>query len=160
MFLHHVFWFSSVAQSRPTLCDPMDCSTPGLPVHHQLPEFTQTHVHWVSQYLLNITKFLLEFMSLEINVASYIAGLLIGAVWLVSSPKNLSSIPMQYLSSTIPSHPEWCSTIFISLCHYALHNKGVEIILSQQYIQQFHSLKSQKRHYWMTLYRLAHEERV
>ena len=29
------------------LCDPMDCSTPGLPVHHQLPEFTQTHVHWV-----------------------------------------------------------------------------------------------------------------
>ena len=37
--------FSSVAQSCPTLCDPMDCSTPGLPVHHQLPEFTQTHVH-------------------------------------------------------------------------------------------------------------------
>ena len=35
--------FSSVAQSCPTLCDPMDCSTPGLPVHHQLPEFTQTH---------------------------------------------------------------------------------------------------------------------
>ena len=30
-----------------TLCDPMNCSTPGLPVHHQLPEFTQTHVHWV-----------------------------------------------------------------------------------------------------------------
>ena len=31
-----------------TLCDPMDCNTPGLPVHHQFPEFTQTHVHWVS----------------------------------------------------------------------------------------------------------------
>ena len=40
--------FSSVAQSCPILCDPMYCSTPGLPVHHQLPEFTQTHVHWVS----------------------------------------------------------------------------------------------------------------
>ena len=39
--------FSSVAQSCPTLCDPIDCSTPGLPVHHQLPEFTQTHVHRV-----------------------------------------------------------------------------------------------------------------
>ena len=38
---------SSVAQSCPTLCDPMNCSTSGLPVHHQLPEFTQTHVHWV-----------------------------------------------------------------------------------------------------------------
>ena len=39
---------SSVAQSCPTLCDPMNRSTPGLPVHHQLPEFTQTHVHQVS----------------------------------------------------------------------------------------------------------------
>ena len=40
--------FSSVTQSCPTLCDPMNCSTSGLPVHHQLPEFTQTHVHQVS----------------------------------------------------------------------------------------------------------------
>ena len=40
--------FSSVAQSYPTLCDPMNRSTPGLPVHHQLPEFTQTHIHRVS----------------------------------------------------------------------------------------------------------------
>ena len=39
--------FSSVAQLCPTLCDPMDCSTPGLPVLHQLPEPTQTHVHRV-----------------------------------------------------------------------------------------------------------------
>ena len=39
---------SSVAQSCPTLCDPMNRSTPGLPVHHQLPEFTQTHIHQVS----------------------------------------------------------------------------------------------------------------
>ena len=38
----------SVAQSCPTLCDPMNRSMPGLPVHHQLPEFTQTHVHRVS----------------------------------------------------------------------------------------------------------------
>ena len=39
--------FSSVTQSCPTLCDRMYLSTPGLPVHHQLPEFTQTHVHLV-----------------------------------------------------------------------------------------------------------------
>ena len=39
--------FSSVAQSCLTFCDPMNCSTPGLPVYHQLPEFTQTHDHWV-----------------------------------------------------------------------------------------------------------------
>ena len=39
--------FNSVPQSCPTLCNAMNCSTPGLPVHHQLPEFTQTHVHRV-----------------------------------------------------------------------------------------------------------------
>ena len=47
------FWIasvqvSSVSQLCPTLCDLMDCSTPGLPVHHQLPELAQMHVHWVS----------------------------------------------------------------------------------------------------------------
>ena len=50
--MHGTFWssvqFSSVAQLCPTLCDPMNHSTPGLPVHHQLPEFMQTHVHRVS----------------------------------------------------------------------------------------------------------------
>ena len=40
--------FSSAVQLCPALCDPMDCSTPGFPVHHQLPEFTQTYVHQVS----------------------------------------------------------------------------------------------------------------
>ena len=44
----HLSSFSSLAQSCPTLCDPMVCSTPGLPVHQQLPELAQTHVHWVS----------------------------------------------------------------------------------------------------------------
>ena len=52
-FLNHKWMFSSVqfnsvAQSCPTFCDPMNHSTPGLPVYHQLPEFTQTHVHRVS----------------------------------------------------------------------------------------------------------------
>ena len=42
-----IFQFISVAQSCPTLCNPMNRSTPGLPVHHHLPEFTQTHVHRV-----------------------------------------------------------------------------------------------------------------
>ena len=45
---NHSVQFSSVAQSCPTLCDPMNRSTPGLPVHQQLPEFTQTQVHRVS----------------------------------------------------------------------------------------------------------------
>ena len=44
---HLLFQFSSVAKLWPTLCDPMNCSTPDLPVHHQLLDSTQTHVHWV-----------------------------------------------------------------------------------------------------------------
>ena len=57
MHTHNIFisgkylQFSSVAQSRPTLCDPMNRSTPGLPVHHQLPEFTLTRVHRVSDVI-------------------------------------------------------------------------------------------------------------
>ena len=43
--------FCSVTQLCPTLCNPMDCRTPGLPVHHWLPEFTQTYVHWVGDVI-------------------------------------------------------------------------------------------------------------
>ena len=49
--------FSSVTESCLTLCNPMDCSMPGLPVGHQLPEFTQTHVHWVG-YAIQLSHLL------------------------------------------------------------------------------------------------------
>ena len=52
--------FTSVTQPCLTLCKPMDCSTSGLPVQHKLPEFTQTHVHWVSdaiQHLISVISF-------------------------------------------------------------------------------------------------------
>ena len=54
--------FSSVAQSCPTLCDPMNRSTPGLPVNHQLPESTQTHAHWVSD-AIHISSSVVPFSS-------------------------------------------------------------------------------------------------
>ena len=47
--------FSSVAQSYPTLCNPIDCSMWGLPVHHQLPEFTQIHLHWGGNAIHHLT---------------------------------------------------------------------------------------------------------
>ena len=57
-FLTSSVQLSSVAQSCPTLCDPMIHSTPGLPVHHQLPQLTQTHIHRVGDphflYLINL----------------------------------------------------------------------------------------------------------
>ena len=58
---NHSVQFSSVAQSCPTLCNPMNRSMPGLPVHHQLPEFTQTHIHRVSDA---------KFMSVELVMPS------------------------------------------------------------------------------------------
>ena len=57
------YWISSVAQSCPTLCIPMDCSTPGLPVHHQLLEFIQTHVHWVQSKHPTILSSVVPFFS-------------------------------------------------------------------------------------------------
>ena len=50
----YTYQFSSVTQSCPILCDSMDCSTPGFPVHHQLPELTQTHVHWVNDASIHL----------------------------------------------------------------------------------------------------------
>ena len=74
LFLFLSSQFSSVAQSCPTLCDPMNRSTPGLPVHHQLLEFTQTHVHRVhdaNQHLiLGRALFLLPPISPSIRVFS------------------------------------------------------------------------------------------
>ena len=55
--------FSSVAQLCPTLCDPMNYSTPGLPVHHQIPEFTQTHVHRISDARPAISSSVIPFSS-------------------------------------------------------------------------------------------------
>ena len=55
--------FSSVPQSCPTLFDPMDCSIPGFPVHHQLLEFTQTHVHWVGDAIQPISSSVVPFSS-------------------------------------------------------------------------------------------------
>ena len=66
--------FSSVAQSCAALCDPVNCSTPGLPVHHQLPEFTKTQVHWVGDaihyLILHCPLLLLPPISPSIRVLS------------------------------------------------------------------------------------------
>ena len=72
--------FSSVAQSCPTLCDPMNRSTPGLPVHHQLPEFTQTHVHGVSDARQHIKKQRYYFANKVLSSQSY--GFSISHVWM------------------------------------------------------------------------------
>ena len=62
--------FSSVAQSCPTLFDPMNCSMPGFPVHQQLPESTQTHVHWVADAIQPSHPVFLFFFCIQSSTAS------------------------------------------------------------------------------------------
>ena len=97
--------FTSVAQSCPTLCDPMNYSTPGLPVHHNLPESTQTHVHWVSDAIQ--PSHLLSLLSPALNLSQH-QGLFqrvssshqVAKYWSFSlslSPSNEHSFRMDWL---------------------------------------------------------------
>ena len=67
-----IIWvqFSSVNQSCPTLCDPMNHSNPSLPVHHQLLEFTKTHVHWVGD-AIQPSRLLLSLSPPALNLSKY-----------------------------------------------------------------------------------------
>ena len=89
--------FSSVTQSCPTLCDPMDCNTLGLPVYHQLPEFTQTHVHWVGDAIQPshplLPLLLLPSIFPSIRVFSNESALLIGGQSIGASA-SASVLPM------------------------------------------------------------------
>ena len=89
--------FSSVTQLFPTLCNPMDCSTPGLPVHHQLLESTQTHVHCVSDAiqpshpLLSPSPFAFIFPSIKVFSNESVLGIRWSKYWSFSfsiSPSN------------------------------------------------------------------------
>ena len=80
--------FSSVAQSCPILCNLMDCSTPGLPVHHQLPELTQTHVHRVSD-AIQPSHPLLSPSPPAFNLSQH-QGLFNESVLLIRWPKSFS----------------------------------------------------------------------
>ena len=66
--------FSSVAQSCLTLCDPTDCSTPGFPVHCQLPELTQTHVHWVGDAWVYALHLFMAALGLHCCVWTFSSG--------------------------------------------------------------------------------------
>ena len=68
-FPEHLVQFSSVAQFCLTLCNPTDCSMPGLPVHYQLLEFTQTHVHWVGDAIQ--TSHPLSFLPPAFNLSQH-----------------------------------------------------------------------------------------
>ena len=124
--------FSSVTQSCPTLCDPMDSSTPGLPVHHQLLEFTHTHVLWVSDafpfYLPcsigagchNLSFFLMFSLKQTLSLSSFtlikrlFSSSSLSAIRVISSAylwllMLLSPILILACNSSSPGHFSWCA---------------------------------------------------
>ena len=126
--------FSSVAQSCPTLCNPMNCSTPGLPVHHQLPELTQTHIHRVSDAIhhLILCRPLLFLPLIPPNIRVFSNESTLHMRW----PKYWS-----FSFSIIPSkeHPgclEWTGWI-------SLQSKGLSRVFSNTTVQKHQFFSAQ-----------------
>ena len=119
--------FSSVAQSCPTLCDPMDHSMPGLPVHHQLQEFTQTHVHWVGDVIQPSHP--LSFPSLPALNLSQHQGLF---KWVTS---DRQSIGVSVSTSVLPMNTQDWSPLGWT-CWISLQSKGLSRVFSTTTLQK------------------------
>ena len=124
---------TSVTQSCLTLCDPMDCNMPGLPVHHQLLEFTQTHVHWVGDAIQPShplsSPFLLPSVIYSIRVFSTV---LVLHIW---CPKDwsfsFSSSPSNEYSELFSIRIDWCDLLAVQGILKSLlqhHNSKVSIL--------------------------------
>ena len=107
--------FSSVTQSCPTLCNPRNHSTPGLPVHHQLPEFTQTHVHWVGD-IIQPSNPLSSPSPPALNLSQH-QGLFIESVLHIRWPKywsfSVSIIPSKEHPGLIPFRMDWLDLLAV-----------------------------------------------
>ena len=147
--------FSSVAQSCLTLCNPMNCSMPGLPVHHQLLESTQTHVHWVSDATQPCHPLLLCLQSFpasgSVQMSQFFAsgGQSIGASasvfpmniqdwfplgltsWISLLPKGLSRI----FSNTIRKHLQDLAFFMVQLSHLYMTLEKSQLCLYRLYQQ-------------------------
>ena len=136
--------FISVTQSCLTLCKPMNRSTPGLPVHHQLPEFTQTHVHWVSDAIL--PSHLLSSPSPPAPNPSQHQGLF---QWVNSSHKVAKVLEFQLQHQSFPRNTQdwsplgWTGWI-------SLQSKGLSRVFSNTTVQKHQffgaQLSSQNSH--------------
>ena len=128
--------FSSVTQSFPTLCDPMNCSMSGLPVHHQLPESTQTHVYWISDAIQPSHPLL--FPSPPVPNPSQHQGLF---QW-VNSSRGGQSIAVSASTSVLPINTQdwfplgWTGWI-------SLQSKGLSTVFSNTTVQKHQFISTQ-----------------
>ena len=131
--------FSSVAHMCPTLCNPMDCSTSGLPVHHQLLEFTQTHAHWVGDAIQ--PSYLLSSPSPAFNLSQH-QGLY---HWVSSShlvAKFHQSIGVSASASVLPMNiQDWFPLGWTGLISF--QSKGLSRVFSNTTVQKHQFFNAQ-----------------
>ena len=125
----HPDQFSSAAQSRPTLCNPIDRSIPGFPVHNQLPELAQTHVHWVG-VATHPSHHLLSPFPPAFNL-SQDQGLIQG----VSSSHHVAKVLGISASTSVPMNiQDWFHLELTGLT--SLHSKGLSRVFSNTTVQK------------------------
>ena len=147
---HSNYQFRSVAQSCLTLCDPMDCNMPGFPVLHQLPEFTQTHVHWVGD-AVQLSHPLLSASPLAFNPSQHQSLF----QWVSSSHQGGQSIRPSASASVLPMNIQgWFPLELTGLI--SLQSKGLSE--SSLLCNQFSSVQS-LTHVWLfaTPYTAVHQ---
>ena len=128
--------FSSVTQWCPTLCNPMDCSTPGLPVHHQLPEFTQTQVHksvMPSSHLILCRPLLSPPIPPSIRVFSNESTLRMK--WPKYWSFSFSIIPSKEIPGLISFRMDWLDLL--------LQSKGLSRVFSNTTVQKYQFFSAQ-----------------
>ena len=128
----HFIQFSSVAQSCPTLCDPMNRSMPALPVHHQLPEFTQTHVHRVSD-AIQPSQSLSSPSPSALNLSQH-QGLFNESALHIRWPKYWS---LSFKSVLPMNTQDWSPLGWTGLI--SLQSKGLSRVFSSVTVQKHHS---------------------
>ena len=138
-----IYQFSSVAQLCPTLCDPMNCSTLGLPVHHHLPEFTQTHLHRSvmpsSHLILCPPLFLLPPIPPSIRIFSKVSTLRMR--WPNYWSLNFSISPSKEHPGLISFRMDWLDLLAVqgTLKSLLQHHSSKASIFSTQLSSQFNS---------------------
>ena len=108
--------FISVSQSCLTLCDPMKRSTPGLPVHHHLPEFTQTHVHWVwvmPSSHLNLSRPLLLLPAIPPSIRVFTSESTLRMRWPKYWSFSFSIIPSKEIPGLISFRMDWLDLLAV-----------------------------------------------
>ena len=124
---------SSVTQLCATLCDPMDCSTLGLPVHHQLPEFTQTHAHWVSDAIQPFHPFSSHLQSLPASRSFQISQLFASGGQSIGVSGSTSVLLMNIQDWSPLRWTGWISLL----------SKGLSIVFSNTTVEKHQFFSSQ-----------------